>query len=167
MRRFLILFPVYLLSGFTVLKASFAQSVLSVMTGALVTVCARLIRAFGGQAIAEGAILRTPDNSFALMVVAGCNAAHVTVLLWAAVLSFPATWPQRAKGLAGGGAAIHAVNLIRIISLFYLGRWNRDVFDFAHVYLWESLITIDALVVFWTWVWLIRKPGPILHAHAA
>jgi exosortase H (IPTLxxWG-CTERM-specific) len=90
----------------------------------------------------------------------------VTVLLWAAVLSFPATWRQRAAGLAAGGAAIHGVNVIRIISLFYLGQWNMSVFEFAHMYLWESLIMIDALVVFWTWAWLVKKPGAIPQAHA-
>ena len=105
-------------------------------------------------------------SHFAIQMAYGCNGAHVTILLWAAVLAFPASWMQKAKGLAAGTAAIHAVNLVRFISLFYIGQYNRDWFDFAHLYLWESLMMIDTLAIFWTWAYFVRKPGSAAHAGA-
>jgi exosortase H (IPTLxxWG-CTERM-specific) len=82
----------------------------------------------------------------------GCNAVSVTVLLAAAVLAFPASLGARAAGVLAAAAAIQAVNFVRFISLFYLGQFSLPLFEFAHIYLWESLIMLDALVVFWVWV---------------
>jgi exosortase/archaeosortase family protein len=80
----------------------------------------------------------------------------VTILLWAAMLTYPSGWLHRLKGLALGTLALHAVNLVRIISLFYLEQYNRQWFDFAHFYLWESLIVLDTLVIFWVWAAFVR-----------
>jgi hypothetical protein len=32
--------------------------------------------------------------------------------------------------------------------------------------LWESLMMLDTLVVFWTWAYFVRKSGSIAHASA-
>ena len=82
------------------------------------------------------------------------------------MVTFPASWMQKAKGLAAGTAAIHAVNLIRFISLFYVGQYNRAWFDFAHLYLWESLMMLDTLVIFWTWAYFVRKSAAAKHANS-
>ena len=87
----------------------------------------------------------------------GCNAVNVTILLWAAMLTYPAPWVQKLKGLAAGSLALHAVNLLRIITLYYLGQYNKNWFDFAHYYLWECLIVLDTLVIFWFWASLVRR----------
>ena len=47
-----------------------------------------------------------------------------------------------------GTLAIQALNLVRIISLFYLGNWNMDLFSWIHLYLWPTLIMLDVLIVF-------------------
>ena len=46
--------------------------------------------------------------------------------LVAGVLAFPSTWVQKAWGFAMGFAAIQVANLLRIISLYYLARWNMQ-----------------------------------------
>jgi exosortase/archaeosortase family protein len=43
---------------------------------------------------------------------------------------------------------VQALNIVRIISLFYLGQWNYTVFEWFHLYLWPVLIMLDVLVVF-------------------
>jgi exosortase/archaeosortase family protein len=68
--------------------------------------------------------------------------------------------------LLAGTAAIHIVNLIRFISLYYVGQYNRAWFDFAHLYLWESLMMIDTLVIFWTWVHFVNKSRQTADAHS-
>ena len=52
-----------------------------------------------------------------------------------------------AIGLVAGVVAVQGLNIIRIISLFYLGQWNREVFEWAHLYVWQALIMLDVLVV--------------------
>jgi hypothetical protein len=69
---------------------------------------------------------------------------NVTILLWAAILTYPVV-ARRAKD-RGRQPGIHAVNLLRIITLFYLGQYNKNWFDFAHYYLWRA--HADTLVIF-------------------
>lgn len=166
MRRFLMLFPICLLAGFAMLEIPQVGRAVAAFTKSLVTVCGGLIHAFGGKAIVTGDILMSPHDGSAVKVENGCNAINVTILLWAAILTYPAPWLSRLKGLAAGSAALHAVNLIRIISLYYLGQYNRNWFDFAHYYLWESVIVLDTLVIFWIWATFVRRSGR-LHAAGA
>ena len=64
-------------------------------------------------------------------------------------------------GIAIGIAAVQVVNLLRIISLYYLGKWNMTVFEFAHLYLWQALIMLDVLVVWMLWIrWIARQQPP-------
>lgn len=59
-------------------------------------------------------------------------------------------------GIVIGFFAIQALNVVRVISLFYLGQWDKEIFDFAHLYLWQALIILDAFIVFL--IWLSRLP---------
>jgi exosortase H (IPTLxxWG-CTERM-specific) len=166
MGRFVLIFGVTLAVLFGLLLAPVTEPAIRRFTRGLVTMSAGLIHLFGGRAQASGDLLEDPSSHFAIQMVYGCNGAHVTILLWAAVLAFPASWIQKAKGLAAGTAAIHIVNLVRFISLFYVGLYNRAWFDFAHLYLWESLMMLDTLVIFWTWAHFVRKSGQMAHASA-
>lgn len=163
MRRFLILFPLCLVAGFGVLQVSVVAGAVGSFTSLLVALTAGLIHLFGGQATVIGAVLQSPLG-FAVKVENGCNAVNVTILLWAAILTYPAPWLQKLKGLAAGSVALHVINLLRIISLFYLGQYSQSWFDFAHYYLWESLIVLDTLVIFWLWAVLVRKSRPLSNA---
>jgi exosortase H (IPTLxxWG-CTERM-specific) len=164
MGRFLLAFAASLAVLFGLLLAPPTQPAVTGFSRGLVAASAALIRLFGGHAMAAGDLLQDPHSLFAVQMAYGCNGAHVTILLWAAVLAFPATWMQKLKGLLAGTAAIHIVNLLRFISLYYVGEYNRAWFDFAHLYLWESLMMLDTLVIFWTWANLVRKSG---HADAS
>ncbi len=82
----------------------------------------------------------------------GCNGANVVILLWAAMLAYPTGRRWKAVGLGAGLAAIMPLNLLRLITLFYLGQYHPSAFEFAHLYLWEMLIIMDAMAVFALWV---------------
>jgi exosortase H (IPTLxxWG-CTERM-specific) len=166
MRRFLVLFPVCLVFGFAALEAPPVARVIASFTQSLVWISGALIHLFGGHAVVTGTVLTAPAG-FGVKVENGCNAVNVTILLWAAILTYPASWSAKTKGLTAGSLALHSVNLLRIITLFYLGQYNRAWFDFAHYYLWESLIVLDTLAIFWFWATLVRRSGPQAHAATA
>ena len=167
MRRFLILFPICLVAGFGLLEIPLVEDFILRFTQSLVTISGGLIHLFGGRATVTGSVLMSPVNGFGVKVENGCNAVNVSILLWTAILTYPAPWLQKAKGLLAGSLFLHAVNLLRIITLFYLGQYNKTWFDFAHYYLWESLIVLDTLAIFWLWATIVRKSGPPRHATAA
>ena len=47
---------------------------------------------------------------------------------------------------------MQVLNIVRVISLFYLGQWDFAVFEWAHLYVWQALIMLDVLVVWLIWV---------------
>jgi exosortase/archaeosortase family protein len=66
--------------------------------------------------------------------------------------------------MALGFLAIQTLNLVRIISLYYLQRWSMAWFDWFHLYLWQALIILDALVFWLIWLrWLPRTPRKSSH----
>jgi len=117
-------------------------------TGSLATLSAWLITPFDDSVIAYGRVIRDSVSGFAVSIESGCNGVEATIVLIAAVVAFPAHWGQRLLAIGLGFLAIQLANILRIISLFYLGQWNFDVFTWIHLYLWPVLIMLDVLVVF-------------------
>lgn len=149
--RFAGIFTLFFLCGFAVLFLPPVQVLDGRYSEVLVRIAHSVISFCGGKATVDGAVIRAPGG-FAIEMKDGCNAVNVTILLWAAVIAFPAGWRMKLFGAAGGMLAIQAVNIVRFISLFYLGQYSVKWFDFAHSYLWESLIVLDTMVIFWFWV---------------
>ena len=150
-RRFASVFSVCVLLGFGLLLTTWVQPAMAVFTHALVTASAVLINIAGGGASARDDVMQSHATGFAVRMANGCNGVHVMIVLWSAILAFPASPKQKIKGLLAGGLIIHGVNLVRFISLFFLGQYAPAWFDFAHLYFWESMIMLDSLVVFWVW----------------
>ena len=127
-------------------------------TAAIAKVSVWLVGMFDPHAIAYGKILQSTSNNFAISIERGCNGVEAVIILVSAMLAFPASWKHKLAGIGIGFVAIQLLNLVRIISLFYLGQWNRVWFDWFHLYLWQALIVLDALVVFLLWLrWLPRE----------
>ncbi len=128
---------------------------LTALSGAIITV-------LGGQASVEGNVLSIPG--FSVRILDLCNGVEATLLLWAVVLAFPASWRYRLWGLLIGFVGVQALNLLRIISLTYLGVWKPEWFYWIHWYVWDALILLDVLLLFFLW---LRQLPAIPQAHDA
>ncbi|MEO7743698.1 MAG: exosortase H [Usitatibacter sp.] len=120
-------------------------------TEALARVSAALITVFDPSVAAFGKTLQA-SGGFAVSIEAGCNGIEAALVLIAAMLAFPAPWKHRVIGIAAGLAAVQALNVVRVVSLFYLGQWSLPAFEWAHLYLWQALIMLDVLVVWLVWI---------------
>jgi exosortase H (IPTLxxWG-CTERM-specific) len=149
---FSLAFSLAALAQFAVLLATPVRPLVEGFSGDLARVSAWLIHSSGGDCLRQAAVLSNPAVGFAMEVRDGCNGINVVVLLWSAILAYPASWKWRLVGLTAGLAAIQLLNLFRLISLFYLGQYSHSFFEFAHEYLWEWLIIIDGIVVFNLWI---------------
>jgi exosortase H (IPTLxxWG-CTERM-specific) len=159
--RFALTFAFCVLLGFGLLFTPLVQSLDVKFSQALVGISHALIMVCGGHAMRDAAILRAPGG-FGVEMRDGCNAINVTILLWSAILAFPAPWKTKALGMAAGSIIVQALNIVRFVSLFYLGQYSMAWFDFAHAYLWESLLVLDTMVLFWLWVnRVVRKSAPV------
>jgi len=126
-------------------------------TNFLATLSANLVKGFDPHVLVSGKILQSTTNGFAVSIEAGCNGVEATIVLIAAMLAFPAPWRNKIIGLVAGVLAVQGLNIVRIISLFYLGQWNYDVFEWAHIYVWQALIMLDVLIVWLLWVRMLPK----------
>jgi exosortase H (IPTLxxWG-CTERM-specific) len=124
------------------------------------------MKAFDPAVVSSGPTVMSTANGFAVTILAGCNGVEAMIVLVAAMLAFPAPWKHRALGILAGIVAIQALNLVRIVSLFYIGQWDRDVFEWAHLYAWQVLVMIDGLVVWLVWLRTLPRPEPAAHVAA-
>ena len=137
------------------------QHVILPFTTGIAKLCTTLISAFDSDAVSVGKVIRSTTNGFAVSIERGCNGVEAVIILFAAIFAFPATFKQKLAGFAVGFVAIQGLNLVRIISLFYLGQWDQVWFDWFHLYLWQALIVLDALAVWLIWLrYLPRTPRP-------
>ena len=164
--RFALLFLCCFVLGIAVLLIPPVQRVDLRFTQGLVALSHGIIAVCGGHATRQGAILRSPGG-FGVEMRDGCNAVNVTILLCSAVFAFPAASKMKVLGILGGAAIIQAVNLFRFITLFYLGQYSMPWFDFAHSYLWESLIVLDTTVVFWYWATHVLRSATVSNTPAS
>jgi exosortase H (IPTLxxWG-CTERM-specific) len=129
-------------------------------TDTLAALSAAIVKWFDPGVLATGNILKSMRNGFEVSIEAGCNGVEATIVLLAAILAFPAPWQRKLVGLAAGVVAVQGLNVIRVISLFYLGQWNFAIFEFAHRYVWQALIMLDVLIVWLLWVRTLPRAAP-------
>jgi exosortase H (IPTLxxWG-CTERM-specific) len=153
MLRFLILFVVILVALFAAeLTPPVQSAVVLPWTELLARLSAGLILFFDTNVAAHGKLLWSTTTRFVISIEAGCNGVEAAIILIAAMLAFPAPWKHRAIGILAGLFAVQALNVVRVISLFYLGQWDLRVFEWAHLYLWQALIMLDVLIVWLIWI---------------
>ncbi len=163
MTRFILSFTVCLLLLFTLsLYTPIVDGVIQPFTSLIASLCGALMRVFDATVVVEGDVIRSGISGFGIEIVRGCNAVDAVLILTSAILAFPAPLKNKFAGMVLGFIAIQVLNLVRIISLFYLGLWNRVWFDWFHLYLWQALIILDAMVVWLVWLrYLPQKPARI------
>ena len=113
---------------------------------------------FGYEAAVSETVIHTPQ--FSIEIVRGCDAIEPAATYMAAVLASPVgLWPKL-PGILIGTAAIMLINLIRIVSLFFVGVYYRSAFDVLHEDIWQAAFIVLA-VGFWAiwvqWATRVRK----------
>ena len=161
MTRFLLLFCGVLGGLFAIeMLKPVQEAVIQPFTGILATISTALILPFDDTVIAHGRILRDATTGFAVSIEAGCNGVEAAIVLIAGIVAFPATIQNKVIAIVAGFFFVQALNIVRIISLFYLGQWNYTVFEWFHLYLWPVLIMLDVLIVFAIYLQWLGKQQP-------
>jgi exosortase H (IPTLxxWG-CTERM-specific) len=160
MQRFSLTFALVLAALFTVeLLDPVQAAVIQPFTASLADVSAALIMPFDAAVNSYGRIIEHRETGFAVSIEAGCNGVEATIVLIAGIVAFPAPLLRKLAAISAGFLAIQVLNIARIISLFYLGQWNLELFTWTHLYLWPVLIMLDVLLVFIVYLRYL-KPQP-------
>ncbi len=108
-----------------------------------------LMNIFGaGSKVTENTL---STSKFSINVVDGCNGIYATAILISGVIAYPASLRHKFYGIIFGFTAVFLVNLVRVISLFYMGLQFPDIFQEVHVYVWQPIIILWAIIVWNFW----------------
>ena len=153
MIRFFVLFTVLLVGLFTLeILQPVGEHVILPFTTFIADISVWILQIFDDSVESYRNIIRNSTTGFGVRIERGCNGVEAVIILFAAIFSFPAPFKNKIIGFIIGFFAIQVLNLVRIISLFYLGQWNQVAFEWFHLYLWQALIILDALVVWLIWL---------------
>ena len=153
-----ILIFVLSLSGFAVFILWVMNS--EAATASLQTAIARIVSTtlnlLGQKTEAIGTTVSSAE--FSIAVVTACTGLFLTAVFWAAVLAYPARWLAKLVGAGIGLAGIFALNIVRLVSLFYVGLYFPRYVDQVHLLIWQSLIIVFSLFLWLFWA------GKVAHA---
>jgi exosortase H (IPTLxxWG-CTERM-specific) len=125
------------------------DAVIEPFTAAIASLSAALTNALGEPVTVVGTEIRS--TGFAVKIENGCNGIETILLFGSAVLAFPAKLARKAIGLLLGFLAIEAVNLVRVISLFWIGRHHPALFSSSHTVIWQSIVVLFGVLLFLLW----------------
>jgi exosortase H (IPTLxxWG-CTERM-specific) len=125
------------------------DAVIVPFTSGVARVSAVVLNAIGEKVSVSGTEIRS--GGFAVQIENGCNGVEAALLFGSAVLAFPAPWRRRLLGLVAGFAAIQALNLVRVVSLFWIGAHRPALFSSSHTVLWQSAVVLASVLLFLFW----------------
>ena len=97
----------------------------------------------------------------ALVIERGCDAIEPSALFLAGVLAFPAAFAIKLPGMLIGTVCLMVLNLVRIISLFYVQIYYPRAFHTMHVDVWQSLFVFLAIAAWVLWALWATKPRTV------
>ena len=87
-----------------------------------------------------------------LRIIPECTAVYPIGLFACGVLAFPCGWRRRLAGIGLGVPVLVLINLLRLVSLCYLGERFPSLFDTAHLLVWQSLMIFLTVLTWLLWV---------------
>jgi exosortase/archaeosortase family protein len=108
-----------------------------------------ILNILGQQTHLSGIVIRSPR--FAVSIERGCDAVEPTWLVLSAILAFPARWMSRLAGIVAAVILLQLLNLLRILTLFWIGSHAPGIFNTVHLEIWPAAFIIAAVALFVFW----------------
>ena len=118
---------------------------------------AGILRVLGEHATTHGESISSPRGS--LRIARGCDAVQPSALFVAAVLASPVSMWAKLPGLIIGTASLILLNLVRIVSLFYIQIHFPRAFEVMHIEVWQVLFIFLAIALWALWAWWAVRRG--------
>ena len=133
---------------------SFGSGLMDRVTGWTAASAAFPLQLLGTDVNVSGTIVAS--DQFAYNIVAECTLIGPLLLYLAAVLAYPASLASKASGVALGLLAIGGLNLVRLVSLFYVGTYAPQHLDVAHLVVWQGVMVLSVVVL---WLYWVQRSG--------
>ena len=135
-----------------VVLLTYREDMLGPLLAPLTTLTAQITLALlhwlGMEAVRVATVISHPDG-FAYEIYYRCTGILPVAFLTVSILAYPGPLRRKFVGLTVGLPVLIALNLTRLVHLFYIGVYNPAAFDAAHVVLWEGFLI---LAIFGLWL---------------
>ncbi len=150
MLRFCIAFLLYV-SVFATAFLKFQHSnVLEPLLGLNTTIVSSVLNLLGSRNYTEGA--RVISEAFSFEVTPGCTSIIPTGLFVSLIMAWPCQFRDKATGIAVTSVALFGINLLRLVTLYYVGAVFPGFLDTAHVYVWQFLMYAAGTALLLLWI---------------
>jgi len=96
--------------------------------------------------------------TFGMRIRRGCDAVEPTWLFCAAIAAFPAPWRSKLMGMLVGIIVLQLLNLVRIVTLYFIGVHFNSIFETVHVEIWPTAFIIVAILLWVSWMEWTKRP---------
>jgi exosortase/archaeosortase family protein len=107
-----------------------------------------------GMAVERSGTVLADPGGFRYEIYYRCTGWMVAAFLLVGLFALPGRPRSKLRAAALGVLVVLAVNLVRLVSLFYIGVHHPRAFGFTHAVLWEGIMILLA-VLFWL-PWMSR-----------
>jgi len=148
-----------LMLGFYVLwiMPFFQETIVANVAKCYAVVSAICLNLFGNSVTAVGDVLS--GSQFAMSIKNGCDAIEAIAILLCAMFIYPTSYKNKIIGLAAGSILLIILNIIRIISLYFVGVYIPSIFDVMHISVWQIIFIIVPMLIVMQWLnWVQLKP---------
>ena len=121
----------------------------AIFAGTTAHLTAMVLTVLGESVRVDGVSLYSPLLN--MRIVSECTAITPTIVFAAAVLAFPSSISIKLKGLLLGIVALYLVNLVRVVSLYYIGTHAPNQMEFAHLVVWQAAMVLIAIGLWSLW----------------
>lgn len=80
------------------------------------------------------------DGSNGVWVGSNCNAISLFSLFSVFILAYPGPWKHKLWYIPAGILAIHLINILRVVALAIIAKWDYTWLDFNHTYTFTILV---------------------------
>ena len=129
------------------------EPVMNGIQRSLALISSVILNWFGQNTIVAGTTIQS--SVFGISVITACTGIFITGLFLIAVVALPTRWIAKLIGAGIGIGGIFLVNIIRLVSLYFIGVHWRSFLDQAHQLIWQSLLIVIAVALwlFWAGRW--------------
>ena len=120
-----------------------------------------ILRGLGQPTHVSEVTIQSPQ--FVMAIRRGCDAVEPTWLLCAAMISFPVPFLHKLRGMLAAIVLLQVLNLVRIVTLYWIGIHLPGFFNSAHLELWPTLFIVVAIAFFIGW----KESSPQPKSHVA
>jgi archaeosortase B (VPXXXP-CTERM-specific) len=118
-----------------------------------------ILNLFGASVQVDGALISS--SNYSMRIVTECTGLVPMAIIVCAVLAYPGTAKQKVIGAVLGIAGMFVLNLVRTVSLFFIGgHFSASFFDTAHFLIWQPVMIVVAIALWLFWVEKLVRVTP-------